>query len=364
MFHSSKVYTNLPLNLKSEHAHFFKKFRAQDIDLLKVKKLKNVFVNQQGLVLKNGLLVEGCAFNLKGNVDNTFYYPFWRKTIEQYLVCKFGKSLKSIVLKDDRNYLLIHSAWFNYSFWVNSYLLRLITVLKNNDTPNLHLIYLEEWDLIPYVKESLIYFDVKIERIPKDHHFFVKNLIMPETRKWTNSFDKNTIREVYNWFSFLKYNHKPTRKVYLTRKKRNVRCVDNEEQLIHTIKQYDFEVVEFEMLSFIEQVKLMMETSHFISIHGAGFSNMLFMQPKTTVMELINIEYAKVEYTFPFWKLADTLNLNYYYQFGSVPKNISFKLIKNNNYELNKDYLVNQNIHINIELFDENLKLMLSNSNL
>jgi hypothetical protein len=357
----SMIYiSSLPINLNLDHLTFFIKYKKQKIKSSKIKFLKNVFVNQQGLVLKRGLIVRGCAFNLFGNLDNTFYFTFWRNVFEQFLVCKYGNSLKSIRLEDDKYYLLIHSAWFNYSFWVNSYLIRLISVLKEiENTTNICLLYLEEWDNIAYVKDSLKYFDINICRIPKDHHIFVKNLIMPETREWTNSFDYRTIRYVYDWFSFLKSNSKPSRKIYLTRKKHNIRCIENESDIIEIIVKHGFEVFSFEDLSFKDQVVIMMESSHFISIHGAGFSNIVFMQKNTSVLELINFEYAKLEYTFPFWKLADSLDINYFYQFGYLKEFSNFNMIRNNNYDLNQTYLVNQNIYIDIKQFEQNIKLML-----
>jgi hypothetical protein len=53
MLNSRKITTKLPLNIVSEHEHFFLKFRNQTITTLKVKKLKNVFVNQQGLAIQS-----------------------------------------------------------------------------------------------------------------------------------------------------------------------------------------------------------------------------------------------------------------------------------------------------------------------
>ncbi len=357
------IKTNLPQNIQENEVYLFSQRQYSIQTTPRIKRLKNVFVNQQGLVLKNGLLVKGCAFNLAGKSDTTVYFPFWRKVIEQYLVCKFGKSLKYIRLKDDNAYLLIHSAWFNYSFWVNSYLIRLISFLKTNNNSNIYLIYPEEWDKISYVKQSLDYFKIKKQIIPADHHIFVKNLILPETRDWTSSFYVCNIRYVYDWFRPFVTRHKiySEKKVYLSRKKRNVRCVANEEEILFVLKKYNFEVYDFDEMSYMEQVDLMMHTSHFISIHGAGFSNMVFMQPQKSVMELINIEYAKLEYTFPFWKLADALDLNYFYQFGSVNANFSKDLIKEV-YDKEKKYLVNENIHIDTTMFEKNILKMLSSN--
>jgi hypothetical protein len=77
------------------------------------------------LVIKNGLLVSGCAFNLIGNEDKTFYYPFWKRTAMEYAVARWGRN-KTTSIQIDRPCLLIHSKWFNYAFWINAYLPRLI----------------------------------------------------------------------------------------------------------------------------------------------------------------------------------------------------------------------------------------------
>jgi hypothetical protein len=78
--------SNLPINIQTDHLPFFKKNQKQKIISSKIKYLKNVFENQQGLVLKRVLLVKGCAFNLFGNLDNNFHYSFWRKLVEQFFV--------------------------------------------------------------------------------------------------------------------------------------------------------------------------------------------------------------------------------------------------------------------------------------
>jgi hypothetical protein len=357
-----KIKSKLPLNIEETDLKYFGKFIDSKVKIPKIKNLRNVFVNQQGLVLKNGFLARGCAFNLIGKEDNTFYFPFWKKLVEQYLVCRFGNSLKSISLNDDNQYIVIHSAWFNYSFWVNSFLIRLIQFLKDNNSvnENIYLIYPEEWDDISYVNESLSYFNIKVKKIPRDHHIFIKNLILPETREWTSSFYPPTIRNLYDWFDKYKVVKNIKRRIYLSRKARSFRSVENESELTDILQKYNFEIVSFEQVSFLEQMNIMYSASLFISIHGAGFSNIMFMDKGAVVMELINKTYADIEYKFPFWKLADALGLNYLYQFGSVNQDSSIQLIKDNKYDLNEKYLVNENIYIDPILFENNIIKMIS----
>jgi hypothetical protein len=105
------IHVPLPINTTSYLSELLSVRQQYTVPTPSVKKIRNAFVSHEGLVLKNGLLVVGCAFNLYGKEDNTFYYQFWRDTVEKFAVCKWGKSLQSIQLKGDKSYLLIHSNW-------------------------------------------------------------------------------------------------------------------------------------------------------------------------------------------------------------------------------------------------------------
>lgn len=351
-----------PINLREKDCHLFEKFAKYQISPPAIKTIKNAFVTHEGLVLKNGLLVQGCAFNLIGKEDNTFYYPFWRDTIEKYTVCKWGKSLKSVHIKEPC--LLIHSKWFNYSFWVTGFLPRLIQAEENGLFNICKLIVPEGWKETPYVWESLKAFNVEHIIIPRDHHIFANELIMPETRQWTASFyppiiQKTREKLITEANKRINKEWKGVTKVYLTRKKRGLRCVENENEVIEIIRQYKFEPITFEDLTIWEQISLMNQATHFISLHGAGFSNIMFMKENTSVLELINQPYAEKEYTFPFWKLANASNLKYYAQLCDIvsdgKKLLEYGKLKESNAN---DFLVNKNIIVNTVLLEDNLKLM------
>jgi hypothetical protein len=357
----------LPENFEeNEMGHYFFPIQKSTVKGSQIKRLKNVFVSYQGLVLKHGFLIPRCTFNLIGKEDNTFYKPFWRLIIEQYLVCRFGKSLKSKHLNDGV-YLLIHAKWFNYSFWINSYLLRLIAVEEAGMLDSVKLIYPQDWDHIPYVRESLKCFNVKKEIIPSDTHLFVKNLILPQTREWTASFypgELTRVREKVLPFA-KKYSNftQPIKRLYLSRKNSRARSVANENELIQILKKYDFEILTFEDISFWDQVLIMNDLDCFISIHGAGFSNMVFMNENSAVFELVNQNYADMEYKFPFWKMATSCNLKYFIQFGKAINDNS-KLVRGASPKPNDNYLVDENIYIEPNLFEKNLNLILKNNSI
>jgi hypothetical protein len=357
-----EVITDLPKNISVEIEHYFLVRQKYKIRKPKVHYLKNAFISEQGLVVKNFLLNRYSAFNLCGREDNTFYLPYWRLSLEQMLVSKFGKSLKSISLKDDKNYILIYSKWFNYSFWINSCLVRLIMAEKKGNLENSLLLYPEGWDNIPFVRDSLQCFNIKKEVIPNDHNMFIKNLVLPETREWTASFYPTQIQEVRERIVPFALERTSLKKfperIYLTRRKRSVRCVENENEILPVLDSFGYESINFEDFSFWDQVALMNNAKSFISVHGAGFSNVMFMKPGSAVLELINEPYAKVEYQFPFWKLSSAAKLNYFAQFCSLRPEASKLLRRGKNHDSINTYLADENVIVNTELFRENLEKM------
>jgi hypothetical protein len=354
-----QLFIPLPENHEPWMERYFKDKQLSKVRIPELKKLKQVFVNHYGLVLKNGFIQRRCAFNLFGRRDTRFGLAYWRVLLEQYLVCRFGKSLHSVSLQSEERYLLIHSKWFNYSFWVNSFLARLIQAEETIGLDNLTLIYPESWDSIEYAHASLDAFHVKKVRIPTDHHLFVKHLIMPETREWTASFDPQQIQKVRE--RLVPFALKRTRlkefpkNIYLTRKKRKTRSIENERDLIPILDEYDFSILNFEDFSFWDQVALMHHAKTFVSIHGAGFSNCLFMQPGSCVLELVNQAYADQEYKFPFWKLANAAQLKYFVQFGA-PVNPNARLRRGAKHDHDNSYLADENIVIDNTLFILNIQ--------
>jgi capsular polysaccharide biosynthesis protein len=107
------------------------------------------------------------------------------------------------------------------------------------------------------------------------------------------------------------------RRVYVSRRSQRVRRLLNEIDIEILLVQQGYELIEFEKLSFIEQIKLMSETERFISVHGAGLTNMLFLPPTARVAELFNED--KVLSNQPkdfenliYFRMAAALQLPYY----------------------------------------------------
>ena len=238
--------------------HLFKPDDAYRKVKLGVRQLSNVFVSHYGLVINNGLLVKGYAPNIGHTTydDDGVYLKHWRKGLEEMLVSRFGKSLKSIRLDDDRTYLVIHSPWFSYYFWLTECLPRLLSVKEF--LSEVVLIYPNNWDKNPFVKETLCLFpELQIHRIPNGHHMIVKNLIMPEVKPWTPMFIPEQIRQTAAFLNPIPEQTPPTANIYLSRRKNKRRKMSDEGRVESILKDYNFKIVDPDDLSLNDQVSLM-----------------------------------------------------------------------------------------------------------
>lgn len=351
----SKINHTLPFNYREEWSHLFKKDLAYQKVKLGVKRLSNVFVNHYGLVVKNGVLVRGCAPNIGfSNYDKNVYFKHWKKISEQFLVAKYGKSVPSKKLDDNRNYLLIHSPWFSYYFWITECIPRLLMVKEI--LSELVLIYPESWKDCPYVNETLALFpELQIEIIPADVHLWVKNLVLPEVKPWTPMFIPEQVNEVrslfYSHLDKLNYSYPDTsiNRVYISRVSATRRKFNDENKVISMLEKYNFTPISMEKLSFFDQISLMRQTECMVGLTGAGHINLLFMKSQGSFLDLTNIKYLnKEQYKFHYFKLCNILNINY---------GVSFFQHEN---RAGIDHYSNQNLILDDSLLANDLKKMLA----
>lgn len=360
MRNRTTIHIPLPENIDSQYKTLYEKKSSYTCPELFVKEYSNVFVSHEGLCFQHFRLLPYSSFNICTCYDRSFGWQYYTLVLEQYIVSTFGKSLQKMTLDEDKAYAIIHTKWFNYSFWITSSLVRL-QMLVDSGKPFV-LLYPEEWDAIPYVQQTLQAFpSIEKKRIPAGVHIQVPHLLLPEVRPFTACYDMtNTLRNLSNFLIDHKFGSISEPKgvrVYLNRNKAKYRKVQNEAEVENLLQNFQFISVDFDTLSFWEQVDLMRKTECFVSIHGAGFSNMMFLPRKAKVLELINEVYAKTEYTFPFWREAISLGIIYYSQF-CMPNRITnvFIDVCSKNAE---DAIVNQNILVDIPLLEQNIKRMI-----
>jgi hypothetical protein len=95
------------------------------------------------------------------------------------------------------------------------------------------------------------------------------------------------------------------KRLYISRSGR--RKIVNETELIALLKTYDFEIVADQPRTVAEQVALYRSASFIVGPHGASFTNLLWCQPGTQLVELFSPNYTPDFFRY----LADLLELRY-----------------------------------------------------
>jgi hypothetical protein len=69
------------------------------------------------------------------------------------------------------------------------------------------------------------------------------------------------------------------------------RNIANKDQVRNTFADRGFEIIDFEMLSFSEQINTVRECAAIASVHGAGLSNCIWADAGTRVLEIFCDKY-------------------------------------------------------------------------
>ncbi|CAN5545515.1 hypothetical protein BH11BAC3_BH11BAC3_31680 [soil metagenome] len=283
--------------------------------------LKNVFVSGQAVVFKNfRIFIKSLT---------------WERDIQLFrdanlFIRQFKGNYKTL---DSDVFALVYDDWSaaNYYHWMIEALPKLMLVKKAY--PNARIIVPSPAPEFILATLNLLQFD-NLETLGRYKLNVIKvpQLILPELvyyeqqeedvitrkeKKLLNNDHKDTypvelievVRE--QLVSDIIAPVTPNRKIFISRSRQKTRRLLNEEAMLGMITAYGFEIQYFEEMSFWEQRALMLQTSVFLSIHGSNMVNILFLQPGSKVIELMNQEYVNDAY----YLLASTIRLPYF----SVP---------------------------------------------
>jgi capsular polysaccharide biosynthesis protein len=82
-------------------------------------------------------------------------------------------------------------------------------------------------------------------------------------------------------------NEKKVKKIFINRKDgKTFRFISNEKEVEKFLVRKGFQSLTLSNYNFLEQIKIFNNAEYIIGLHGAGFANTIFSQPKTKILEL------------------------------------------------------------------------------
>lgn len=267
------------------------------------------------VVNKNGFLYETKKFMLNkvSLLDENRYTKFL--THKHYLKKVFIKPKRKL---GGGQYLLAHDEWSNEHYhWFCDLIPRLFIIKER----------LKDYILLlpdsPYVRnvglKSLEFFDLHpadIEFVKDRERLKMKNISILTHTCLTGYINDSIIREMKTFITNkLKIEESsPASKIYISRDKARYRKVLNEPEIQAVVKDFGYDIIRYEDLSWEEQITQTSSAKSLVSIHGAGLINMLYMRENASVVEF---RRNKIYHNQCFWHLSQALQLKYYYLFGT-----------------------------------------------
>ena len=135
------------------------------------------------------------------------------------------------------------------------------------------------------------------------------------------------------------------RRVFISRKKSGKRFLLNEPEIQDIVKEYGFDIICLEDLSWKEQVMLFADTRLLVTTHGAALANTLFMPFGSSFLEFRSS--TQEHFGLSYYKLSSCLDISYYYQMCTP--------------DLPHDY-IRTNLTVDVQLLEHNLQLMINHN--
>lgn len=205
-------------------------------------------------------------------------------------------------------YCCINEFSDNFFHWFTEVLPKMIYV-KNKFKPDV--IFHIPFPLKDYQSVSLKYCSLNFFVTKGDFTFFYKLRVVENLYKYPGYYHPElmieTSRLIKNSFANRKLKN---RKIYITRKNASRRRILNESETLEVVIRHGFEIFDFDLINFQQQVEIILDTSILVSLHGAALTNMMFMEPGSTIVEFLPKEIINDKCYFI---LAGTMKHNYYY---------------------------------------------------
>ena len=310
-FVSEKYVSNrtMPINLDPDHDILFRNEYQKNIE-------KSYYFNLNNILIANNHLFKFRFFSLepqyfKMDTEN------WNSTLISI------KQIRDTFLKGNKPESIEKGSWviddksFNFFHFMTDVLSR-ISMIENE---------LEEYPiLLPnsfktknYILEILNLLQIPTVFYDENKKYYIKELLITSHAAPAGNYNKYFINRVKNQLiteQILDHKKSYPKKIWLSRKNQLRRQLINEEEILEILEKYDYETIYPEELSIKSQINFFHNAKTVAGPHGAAFTNIMFMKPKSNIVEIRNQSDSVRN---AFYSLSSEFNLNYYYLLADAP---------------------------------------------
>ena len=295
---------SLPANFRADDLQLFGHELEREIPPVELLELRGVGVSSDGFLYKGlKILPESFAF--------PFLYDRWKtRSVVKFLVTNHLLRRKRKV--EGRAAWITDDWGGGYFHWLADSLTRLYTIREQARelTPLLPHMHAS----LGFVRPSLAPFGVRDVRfVAPDETLLCERLVVPMHTAPSGHYDEEILVGVRRLLleAYGAKDGGEDERLYVSRGRALKRRIANEEEVVAVVKGFGFRVVYAEDHTFEEQVGMASRARFFVSNHGAGLTNMLFVREGGRVLELRH-QTDKVNNCY--FTMASALGLEYFYQ--------------------------------------------------
>jgi len=165
-----------------------------------------------------------------------------------------------------------------------------------------------------FMKDSLKAFGLDCRWLEKNELAIMNRMTLVPDIAPTGNYRKDVVqrlsKRLVDHFTKTCDSSKGKTKIYISRKNAQKRKIINEDQLIPVLIKNDFVIVDFDNLTFREQLSYILSADILVSLHGAGLTHMLWMKKPAKVLEIRARDDC---HNNCYYTLASDLDLEYHY---------------------------------------------------
>jgi capsular polysaccharide biosynthesis protein len=310
-----KVKLNLPLNynqLSESHQRLFD--NSFEYDEQPVVSIKNAFVTYNGIVLNNWRYEPACFY--KPSNYKKKYWPFALKRKLLSIFSRWGRA-HTTKIKESLPLGIIHQPYMNYFHFTIESLSRWI--LLKNEFPTAKILMPLELKKISYINQFIELLNIEHIEIEESHNVKIVDLKLPTIVRWAGNHNADILLKLKNTILSQIPNENinaAPKRIFILRSGR--RKIVNLEEVKTSLKPFNFDFIDFDGMTVLEQINSVRNCEVLIGQHGAGLTNMLFISDNSKVVEIhINPEENSGFFDDEYYKIASLLNNEYYTLFAS-----------------------------------------------
>ena len=300
-----------PINLKPEDEYLFEKEFKKTLPGSRVYKFKNVTIS-------NSIFKKFKYFRVK--INHQRMNPLNIKTKLRFLFIDFldifssKKDKKTITI--EKGIWVIDSRSNQYFHWMTDALQRIFTSKEYND--EYPILLTSNFKNNPFVEESLKLLNLNHIQLEHEEQYLIKEFILSERVTPAGNYRVDIINKIADELKSTNENLKSDlnmERIWISRQKVERRRINNFEDIEEILQKYKFHILEFETYKLREQILMLKNCKVLGGVHGAGLTNMLFMQKNSKILE---VRAKNDDKNNCFFSLASDLNMKYYYFLSST----------------------------------------------